>query len=231
MQAKDIMTTTVITARKDSLVHDLAGLMLKHRISGLPIVDSEQRVIGIVSEGDLMRRAENETEARHAWWLALILSKQDRADEYRKAHGLKADDVMTRRVVTIADDASLREIANLLEKHHIKCVPVTRDGKLVGIVSRSNLLHGLAAEGVTKPGPSTIDDRIIREELLHTLSKQTGIDTALLNVIVDGGVVQLWGLVSSTNEVKAAQVAAETARGVKRVENNLSALPEWMWAD
>lgn len=231
MHAIDVMTTNVITAREDTPVQEIAGLMLKHRISALPVVSADQRVIGIVSEGDLMRRAETETEARYAWWLAPLLSKQDRTGNFIKAHALRAGDLMTRNPITVTEDTSLRDIANLLEKKQIKRVPVTRDGKLVGIVSRSNLLQGLASRSAPEIGPSAADDRTIRATLTRTLSEQTGIDTAVINVIVENGVVQLWGLVDTAEEAKAAQVAAETTPGVKSVVNNLGHVPGWVWAD
>ena len=225
MQATDVMTANVITVQPDTGVPEIARLLLKHRISAVPVVDADRRVVGIVSEGDLMRRAETDTESRHSWWLEAILSTQDRAGEYIKTHGRKAGDVMTRNVVCVAEDTPLYEIAGLLEKHHIKRAPVTRDGRLVGIISRANLLHGLAAIGAESTVPSSSDDQTIREKLLHALSKEAGLDMALINVVVNDGVVQLWGLVGSGTEKKAAQVSAENTPGVKAVENNLGQVP------
>lgn len=231
MHAIDVMTTNVITARDDTSVREIAGLMLKHRISALPVVDADQRIVGIVSEGDLMRRAENQTEARYPWWLALFRSNAEQATDFVKAHGLKARDVMTRKVFTVSENASLREIATVLEKHHIKRVPVTRHGRLVGIVSRSNLLQGLAASANGDLHPGTPDDRTIRANLMRTLFDKAGVDSRAVNVIVESGVVRLWGLVETPEEVKAAQLAAETTPGVKSVENNLAQMPGWIWAD
>jgi CBS domain-containing protein len=219
------MTTNVVTVQPDTGVPEIARLLLKHRISAVPVVDADRRVLGIVSEGDLMRRAETDTESRHSWWLEAIFTTQDRAEEYIKTHGRKAGDLMTRDVVGVTEDTPLYEIAGLLEKHHIKRVPVTRDGRLIGIVSRANLLHGLAAKGAESTGPSSSDDQTIREKLLHALSKEVGLDMALINVVVNGGVVQLWGLVGSGTEKKAAQVSAENTPGVKAVENHLGQVP------
>ena len=221
MQAMDVMTKNVITVQPDTGVPEIARLLLTHRISAVPVVDEDRRLLGIVSEGDLMRRVETDTESRHSWWLEAISSTQDRAREYVKSHGRKAKDVMTRGVIGVTEDTPLYEIAGLLEKHHIKRAPVTRGGRLVGIVSRANLLHGLAAKGVEVTGPGSSDDQTIRDNLLHALSKETGLDTALINVIVKDGVVQLWGLVGSDTERKAAQISAESIAGVKAVENNL----------
>lgn len=230
MQAADVMTTNVITVPPDTGVRDIARLLLKHRISAVLVVDTEQRALGIVSEGDLMRRAENDTDRRHSWWLEAIFSTHDKAADFIKTHGRTAGDVMTRDVVTVTEDTPLHEIAGLLERHHIKRVPVTRDGRLVGIVSRANLLHGLAAKGAESAHPSSSDDQTMREKLLHALSKEAALDTALINVVVNDGVVQLWGIVDSENEKKAAQIAAENTPGVRTVENHLWLAPPWIWA-
>lgn len=231
MQAIDVMSTNVVTANEDTGVGDIAALLLRHRISGVPIVDADNRVVGIVSEGDLMRRAESDTNARDAWWLDLLRSKKERAAAFVKAHGMRARDVMTQDVLTVTEDTPLREVADLLEKNHIKRVPVVRDEKLVGIVSRSNLLQGLATKGVADQVPTAADDRSIREMVAQVIAQQTGVDATRVNVIVDNGIVQLWGLVDSMEEAKAAQVAAETTPGVKRVENKLGHLARWVWAD
>ena len=225
MQAKDVMTTNVVTVQPGTGVPEIVRLLLKHRISAVPVVDADQRILGIVSEGDLMRRTETDTESRHSWWLEAMLSTEDRAREYIKVHGRKASEVMTRHVVSVTEDTPLYEIAGLLEKHHVKRVPVARDGRLIGIVSRANLLHGFAAKEAESTGPSSSDDQTIRENLLHTLAKEAGLDMALINVIVNDGVVQLWGLVGSGTEKKAAQVSAENTPGVKAVENNLGQVP------
>ena len=225
MQAKDVMTTNVVTVQIGTGVPEIARLLLKHRISAVAVVDADQRILGIVSEGDLMRRTETDTERRHSWWLEAMLSTEDRAREYIKVHGRKAGDVMTRDLVSVTEETPLYEIAGLLEKHHVKRVPVTRDGRLIGIVSRANLLHGFAAKEARTTGPGSSDDQTIRENLLHTLAKEAGLDMALINVIVNDGVVQLWGLVGSGTEKKAAQVSAESTPGVKRVENNLGQAP------
>jgi CBS domain-containing protein len=231
MHAIDIMTSHVVTASEDTLVGDIADLLLTHGISGVPIVDSDERVVGIVSEGDLIRRVENDTEARSAWWLDLLRSKKERAATFVKAHGMTARDVMTRDVRTVTEDTPLREIADLLEKNRIKRVPVVRGEKLVGIVSRSNLLQGLATKGAADQVSTVADDRAIRETVTRVIAEQTGVDATKVNVIVEGGVVQLWGLVDSMEEAKAAQIAAETTPGVKRVENKLGHVARWVWAD
>lgn len=140
MQAKDVMTAPVVTAETDTSVAAVAERLLERRISAMPVVDADGRVVGVVSEGDLMHRGESGGERHRSWWLALIASAEERSRDYVKNHGLRASDVMTRDPVTVGEDATLEEIAALLETHRIKRVPVLRDGRLVGIVSRANLL-------------------------------------------------------------------------------------------
>jgi CBS domain-containing protein len=145
VQAKDVMTAKVVSVTPDTPVEQIARLLLEQRISGVPVTDASGRILGIVTEGDLMRRPDLQTERRRPWWLRIVADERTRAEEYTKTHGSRAADVMTRNVVTVTEETTVGEIARLLERHHIKRVPVVREGKLVGIVSRANLIQGLAA--------------------------------------------------------------------------------------
>lgn len=223
MRAADVMTKDVISVEANTEVRDIAKLLLKNRISAVPVIDSDKTLLGIVSEGDLVRRHEIDTEKRHSWWLEVLMSQQEKADEFIKAHGRKASDVMTSRVVSVEEDSPLHEIARLLEQNHIKRVPVTRSGKLVGIVSRANLIQGLAVQGTEIIDSNSSNDQSIREILLKSLSEVVA--AKAINVIVTDGVVELWGIVNSATEKKAAEVSAENVPGVKSVENNLGILP------
>lgn len=225
MQAVDVMTPNVITVTPDTEVREIARLLLEHRISAVPVVDADHKVLGIVSEGDLMRRVENETDKRQSWWLRSIFAGESRASNYVKTHGRKAHEIMTTELVVVGEDEPLYKIATLLEKHHIKRVPVVRDGRLVGIVSRANLLRGFVATTPDAGAQMTVDDREIRDAILKEINDNTGLTFDRVNVIVQDGVVQLWGLVESQDEKSAAEVAAENTPGVKRVENNLGFLP------
>jgi len=231
MQASDIMTTSVITVHADTEVKEIAGLLLKHKISAVPVVNDDMKVIGLVSEGDLMRRVENETDDRHAWWLADFFSTRDQTADYIKSHGRNAVDVMTRSVISVTEDTPLNEIASLLERHHIKRVPVTRDDKLVGIVSRANLLHGVATSGSKAVGASTTSDKELRERVMKELGKAISIDAPLVNATVENGAVQLWGIAYYQVNRKAAQAAAESTPGVKSVDNHIGLVPPWMGAE
>jgi CBS domain-containing protein len=225
MQAADVMTSQVITVSLDTDVREIARLLLEHHISAVPVVDDAQKVLGIVSEGDLIRRIENDTDRRKSWWLKSIFAGANDASEYIKSHGRKAREIMTPDPVTISEDESLHRIATLLEKHHIKRVPVVRDGRLVGIVSRANLLRGFSAIAPDAESVVTADDREIRKAILKEVDDNTGVWVDRINVIVADGVVQLWGLVDNREEKMAVQVAAENTPGVKQVENNLGLVP------
>lgn len=219
------MTTKAVTVHPDTHVRAIANLLLKYRISAVPVVDADKHIVGIVSEGDLMRRTENDTEHRPSSWLEAVFAKQKDAGNYIKFHGRMAENVMTRKVVTITKDTPLHEIARLLEKHKIKRVPVTLNGRLIGIVSRANLLQGLAAKASESTDAISSDDNTIREKLLIELYEEVRLDRVLINVIVNDGVVQLWGIVDRETEKQAAQVAAENVPGVRAVENYLSRVP------
>jgi CBS domain-containing protein len=232
VQASDIMTAPVVTVTPETTVRDTAKCLLEHRISGVPVVDRAGKLVGIVSEGDLMRRRESGTERRPSWWLALFSDAESQARAFVKQHGGRVSDVMTRRVVTIAEQTPLEEVADTLEKNRIKRVPVMRNGELVGIVSRADLLHGLAAR--QDAASVSADDRTIKQALVSALD-EAQIDRRLLKVVVVGGVVRIWGVVDTPEQKHAVRVAAESAPGVKAVHLNVDAVPASaravMWPD
>lgn len=223
MHAADIMTRNVITATPKTEVREVVDLMIKNRISAVPVVDDAGRVVGMVSEGDLMRRVENNTDRRDSWWLSALFSARNDVDAYVKSRGRRAEDIMTRDPITISEDTPLYKIAQTLEKKHIKRVPVVTGGKLVGIVSRSNLLQGFST--MQKDAAAASDDKTIRNTIIHEMTDKLGISESTTNVVVVDGVVTLWGLVDSESKKKAAGVAAETTAGVKEVHNNLGVSP------
>jgi len=219
MKARDVMVSPVVTVRPDATVADAAKLFLEHRISAVPVVDDQGRVVGIVSEGDLTHRAETGTQRRRSWWLLLVADSKALAADYIKAHSRRVEDVMSRNVVTAAPDKPLSEVATLLEKKAIKRVPIVSDGRLVGIVSRANLVQALASSGNKLEIPQS--DTAIRDQLLAHLNAQQWAHTGLLNVTVNDGVVDLWGLTNSETEQKAIRVAAEAMAGVRAVNDHL----------
>jgi CBS domain-containing protein len=224
MRAKDIMTANVISVSEDTPVREIVDLLLKHRISAVPVVDRARRVVGIVSEGDLLRPEGTSGGGRkRSWWLEAIFAGE--AFTYEKAYGRTAGAVMTRDVFTVEEDTPLNEIAELLERHQIKRVPVLREGRLAGIVSRANLLHGLANVIIEHHEPGAAQDRQLRHELVKILLEKHNLDTALVNVTVSRGTVRLWGIVETADQAAAAEAAAKALPGVKSVENNLGPGP------
>ena len=219
MKAHDVMVSPVITVKPSSSVKEAAKIFLERRISAAPVVDDQGKLVGIISEGDLMHRAEAGTERHRSWWLRLLTAEETLAAEYVKAHARKVADVMTRDVITAGPETPLHEIAVLLEKNSIKRVPIVKNGQLIGIVSRANLIQAVAS---ARKGPEIpLSDAAIRDRLLAHLKAQGWLDTFLLDVTVNGGVVDLWGITRSDAERKAIRVAAESTPGVSAVNDNL----------
>jgi CBS domain-containing protein len=222
------MVTNVITVGPDSTVQEVAELLLRHRISAVPVV-SEGKIVGIVSEGDLINRPETETSHRKSWWLEALTSRPASAIEYIKSHSQRIADVMTRNVITASPDTSVSEIAALLEKNGIKRVPIVDDGRLVGIVSRANLLQGLASLKEKTP-PQQADDAVIRQRVMTRLEGEPWTKPAFISVTVQDGTVELWGIVESKQEKDALHVLAEVTPGVRAVHDNLAVrTPSYGW--
>jgi CBS domain-containing protein len=224
MRATDVMTTEVVTVDENASVQEAARLMAERGISALPVVDRHNRVIGIVSEGDLMHRTETGTERRRAWWLDMASSTNQLAADYIKAHGGKVKDVMTRDVVSVTEATPVADIAAVLETNRIKRVPVLREGRLVGIVSRANLVRVLAMTISGRPSGAEADDRTIRDKLLAELRAQRWAEVAPENIMVKDGVVHLWSSYVSGEEKRALIVAAESIPGVRLVEDHMRAV-------
>ncbi|MGO8917295.1 MAG: CBS domain-containing protein [Stellaceae bacterium] len=223
MRAIDIMVRDVITVRPDTDVADAIKLLSKHDVSALPVVDAQAHLIGILSEADLIHRVEIGTEKHRPWWLEAVTGAAALAEDFAKSHGKKVGELMTTDVVSATEDTPLSEIAALLEHKRIKRVPITRHGKLVGVVSRSNLIQALAS--AIGHGEETGDgDLDIRHALLARLEQQQSwTDFGSRNVIVTGGTVHLWGLISSEPERKALIALAEGVPGVVRVSDEMIA--------
>jgi CBS domain-containing protein len=229
MRAVDVMTTDVITVDPDMTVQDFARLLAERGISGAPVVDASGRPVGIISEGDLLHRAEIGTARRHrvrrrSWWLDHFASELAR--DYIKSHGRTVKDIMTRDVVTVSEDTDLGEVAALLEAKRIKRVPVMRDGKIVGIISRANIVR---AVGATKGAPlreGEGDDRTIRARLLAELGREEWAKFWPEDIIVRDGIVHLWVSSDEPGEKRQAlRVAAETTPGVRGVEEHVLPAP------
>lgn len=229
MQAKDIMTPTVITIGQDETVSAIASLLMEKKISAVPVLDSDQKLCGIVSEGDLIRRISDKAEDHRPWWLKMMSSNSQEAGDFVKAHGRTAKDVMTRNVATVSDDMEISEVAKKLESNRIKRVPVMSGDTLVGIISRSNMLQVIAGQKTTVTKPSTPNDRVLRKQVQDHLSEQSFASHGTLNVIVDNGIVELWGWVETETEREALILAAKEIEGVQEVQDHFGKISPWVW--
>jgi CBS domain-containing protein len=224
MRAADVMVCAVISVRPNARVEEVAHTLLANRISAVPVIDEQGELLGIVSEGDLIRRVEAGTERRRFRWLEYLTGKQVLAAEYVKSYSHKVTDVMTRPVITATRETSLGEIATLLERNRIKRVPIVQNGKVVGIVSRANLLQALASMPAKDEAAASGGDSQIRDKVLARLNAELW-RPSMLNVTVYDGTVDLWGFVTSDEEKKAARIAVEGIRGVKTINDHLSIPP------
>ncbi len=228
MQAKHVMVSSVITGTADMTVLEIAEMLVANRISALPIVGKNGSVIGIVSEGDLIRRAEIGTQKQRSWWLSLFTSSVQLAEEYAHTHARKVKDLMTHEVISVAPDTALSEIARLLEFHRIKRVPVLDKEKLVGIVTRGDLVRVIATASQREQSP--VADEEIRASILRRLDAESWTNAMLIDVTVNDGTVNLWGLIRSEAERRAVLVAVENIAGVKAINDQLALepLPAWV---
>jgi CBS domain-containing protein len=220
MKAKDVMSPNLVTTSPDATILQAARLMLQNHISGLPVADASGRLVGILSEGDFLRRRETGTQRRRSRWIEFLMGPGKIASEYTHSHGMRVSEVMTDTVRTISEDTELEEIVEMMERYCIKRVPVVREGKLVGIVTRSNLMHAMVSMARTAPETQQ-SDVAIRDQLLGELKKQEWVPIAMSNVVVNGGVVDLWGAIIDERQRAALKVAAENIPGVKGVKDHL----------
>lgn len=219
MRAADVMTTNICVASPEAPIQDIAREMLGRRISGVPVVDDDDHVLGIVSEGDLVRRAELGTD-RRSWWLDMISSDRTLAGDYVKTHGRTARDVMSRPAIVVEESTGLAEIAKLLESKRIKRVPVVRDGKLVGIVSRADIVRALIATGPDWARRRSPDGEVVRLGVMAELRGLPFAVAAHANVIVDDA-VHIWGHVESPEQRRAILLAAESKAGDRPVVDHM----------
>ena len=224
MNVKQIMTWPVFSIGPDATVLQAVQLMLQHKISGLPVVGADGKLVGIVTEGDFLRRTETATERHRPNWLNFLVGPGRLADEYVHTHTRKIADVMTPEPYTITEDTSLEEVVQMMEKHRIKRLPVVRKKQLVGIVSRANLLHALVSLAPSVSPPAATDE-IIHKSLLIELQHEKWAPIGFLNVIVLNGVVELWGTITDERQRQALIVAAQNIPGVKGVQDHL------VWVD
>jgi CBS domain-containing protein len=222
MNASDIMTHPVITIKPETTVREAAELMIGHRISGLPVVNAAGNVVGIVTEGDLLRRAETGTERRRARWLEFLIAPGRLASEYAHANGRRVGEVMTDTVLSVGPGDSVTDVIDLMERRRIKRVPVIDRGRLVGIVSRANLVRALVRNLPRADSLSATSDEAIRDRILAEIGKQPWGPRASVDVRVENGAVELHGTVTDDRERPALRVLAENVPGVKEVRDHLA---------
>jgi len=220
MNVSDVMTPNVFAVSPDASVATAAQLMLEKRISGLPVIDDTGSLVGVVTEGDFLRREETDTGRRRPKWIEFFMGPGRLADEYVRISGRKVSDVMTHKVHTVPRDASLEQVVGLMERHNIKRLPVLDNGKVVGIVTRANLLHAVASVA-GEIAPLSEGDAAIREQVLAAFKDQPWAPVTAIDVTVRNGVVRLAGVITDERQREALRVAAENVPGVKAVEDNV----------
>jgi CBS domain-containing protein len=221
MKARDVMSKAVVSVTPDCSIEDMAKKMEEYRISGLPVVDTAGKLVGVVTEGDCLRRAELGTERKRSMWRTFMATQGTLAEEYIRSHARKVADVMTRDPITVGEDTPLEDIIHLMEKHRIKRLPVLKDGELVGIVSRANLVQAMA--GLLRAGaPVHKSDTAIRDSVRLELDKLPWPAKEFVSVTVKDGVVDLWGTFTAFRQDEAATVAAQNVAGVKEVRSHLA---------
>ncbi len=221
MNVAEIMTQPVISVTPQTTIAEAARLMLQHRVSGLPVTESSGAVVGIVTEGDLLRRAETGTERRRARWLEFFVSPGRLAEDYAHSHARKVGEVMTPDVAAVTPGDPVEEVVRMMERRHIKRLPVIDGGRLVGIVSRANLVRALVHNLPRTGGQAPVSDSEIREWIVAEISKQPWGPRASVDVRVENGTVELYGSITDERERNALQVLAENAAGVKAVRDHL----------
>ena len=225
MNVADIMTRQVISVTPQTTIAEAARLLLDHRISGLPVVDPDGAVVGIITEGDLLHRVETGTQRRHSHWLEFLIAPGRLAREYIDANARNVGELMSEDVVSVTPRDSLPEVIRLMEHHHVKRLPVIEAGRLVGIVSRANLvralLHNLAEPPGNPAGDAVAGDAEIRDRILAEIAKQPWGPRASVDVRVAAGIVELYGSITDERERTALRVLAENQPGVKAVRDHL----------
>jgi len=225
MRVREIMTKRVHTVAGHTPITAVAKLFAKRHISAVPVVDKRRRVIGVVSESDLLHRAETGTLSRRAWWLELFTEPASLAREFARTHAVHARDVMSTPVVSVAPGTDVAEVADLFDKHGINRVPVVADGRLVGIVSRADIVQEFAKRAAQPARRKKTSDASIRVALSRALKAKGWARDAYVNVVVDKGVVELSGAVANAEQRRALRILAEAVPGVRSVKDRTSVIP------
>jgi CBS domain-containing protein len=217
MNALDVMTQSIVSVRPEASVLAAARLMLEHKVSGLPVVDAGGALVGVITEGDFLRRAEIGAERRRPRWIEFFTGPGQLAEEYIRASGRRVRDIMSAQVCTATEATSLREMAQLMETRGIKRLPVMRGDDLVGIVTRADLVRAVVSLA-EDTGSAAVDDAEIRRRLEAELKWQPwAVPASMIQVSVKDGVVELTGVVRDERQRQALRIAAEGIPGVRSV--------------
>jgi CBS domain-containing protein len=220
MNAKEIMTRDVATVTPDASVHEAARRMTEKRVSGVPVVAADGHLVGMLTASDLLHRVETGTEKQRSWFAKFIANPDQMARQYTKSHGLMVHEVMSRHVVSVREDANLSEVAEVLDSNRLKRVPVVKEGAVVGIISRGDLVRALSQVSVGKPVEKS-DDATLQRNIIEQIRNQQWLDSAFLNITVKDGVVETWGVIPSADQRRALQVLIEEFAGVTKIEDHL----------
>lgn len=230
MRARDIMTTDVATVPPDFSVQKIAQLMSDRRVSGVPVIAPGNGVLGMVSEADLLRRVELGTESEPARWQDAYARPEKMAQAFVKSHGAKAHDIMARPVISVEHDAELQTVANTLDQHGIKRVPVMRDGKLVGVIARSDLVRAFGTTHATGDGRAHLSSGMVHKAITDVMDGKPWLDSSYLNISVNGGIVRVSGFVQSKDHQEAIRLMIGEVPGVERVEQDIEiGMPSLSW--
>jgi CBS domain-containing protein len=224
MLAGQVMSRTVLAVSLDASIYDAAELMVSAEVAALPVIDGSGRMVGIVSEADLMRRPEIGTEPHKGWLSRAFADSATSAQEYVALHSHRVRDVMTRKVVTVTEETPLSEVADLMTRHRVKRLPVVRGDTVVGIVSRANLVRALVSRDPAVPGARP-EDEALRRGVERAVKDHAWTSPWPVNILVSGGVVHLWGFVANDASSRAYRVAAENVPGVAKVRSHLRHIP------
>ncbi|HJS84932.1 MAG TPA: CBS domain-containing protein [Acetobacteraceae bacterium] len=219
MNAAEIMSRDVIAIGPDAPLSQAVQLMLDAKVSGVPVLDPDGRPVGMLTEGDLLRRAETGTEGAAPGWLAVLFTPGRLAGQYIQTHGRRVAEIMTPDVIAVDEAASLADVVELMRRRRIKRVPVLRGEKIIGILSRADLMRVLAK--ALRAPMETPDDHEIRTRVETELDRQPWVHRRSVTVAVRNGVVLLDGCLFDVREREAVRILAENMPGVKRVENRL----------
>jgi CBS domain-containing protein len=220
MLARDIMSSPVISVRPDATVMDAITLMLERKLSGLPVVDAEKQLVGIVSEGDFLRRFELGTEVQRPRWIEFLRGPGRAAEEFARTHGRKVDEVMSTDVVSADAAAPLSDIVGLMQRKNVKRIPIVDEARIVGIITRADVLKALALQA-TKPGLTIGDDSSIKAAVLSACEQQSWAPRALIAIDVKNGIVEYSGTIFDERERQGLKVIAENIPGVRAVRDRL----------